>query len=100
MADTNILHCNETDPTDLNFIIELKDIKASKAIQVPHLEYIMTNNEQVLLESQVARSSQLAQIDDRAEELLSKAKALHFKVWQGTNIATTEWDSLRKLINA
>jgi hypothetical protein len=50
----------------------------------------MTNNEQVLLESQAARSSQLAQIDDRAEELLSKAKALHFNVWQGTGIATTE----------
>jgi hypothetical protein len=50
----------------------------------------MTNNEQVLLESQAARSSQLAQIDDQAEELLSKAKALHFNVWQGTGIATTE----------
>jgi hypothetical protein len=50
----------------------------------------MTNNEQVLLESQAARSSQLAQINDRAEELLSKAKALHFNVWQGTGIATTE----------
>jgi hypothetical protein len=53
-------------------------------------ERIMTNNEQVLLESQAARSSQLAQIEDRAEELLSKAKALHFNVWQGTGIATTE----------
>jgi hypothetical protein len=50
----------------------------------------MTDNEQVLLESQAARSSQLAQIEDRAEELLSKAKALHFNVWQGTGIATTE----------
>jgi hypothetical protein len=50
----------------------------------------MTNNEQVLLESPSARSSQLAQIEDRAEELLSKAKALHFSVWQGTGIATTE----------
>jgi hypothetical protein len=50
----------------------------------------MTNNEQVLLESQAARSYQLAQIEDRAEELLSKAKALHFNVWQGTGIATTE----------
>jgi hypothetical protein len=50
----------------------------------------MTNNEQVLLESQAARSSQLAKIEDRAEELLSKAKALHFNVWQGTGIATTE----------
>jgi hypothetical protein len=50
----------------------------------------MTDNEQVLLESPAARSSQLAQIEDRAEELLSKAKALHFNVWQGTGIATTE----------
>jgi hypothetical protein len=50
----------------------------------------MTDNEQVLLESQTARSSQLAQIDDQAEEMLSKAKALHFNVWQGTGIATTE----------
>ncbi len=50
----------------------------------------MTNKEQVLLESQAAQSSQLAQIEDRAEELLSKAKALHFNVWQGTGIATTE----------
>jgi hypothetical protein len=50
----------------------------------------MTDNEQVLLESQAARSSQLAQIEDRAEELLSKAKALHFNVWQGTGIATTD----------
>jgi hypothetical protein len=90
MADTNILHCNETDPTDLTLIIELKDIKASKAIRVTHLEKIMTDNEQVLLESQTARSSQLAQLEDRAEELLSKAKALHFNVWQGNGIATTE----------
>jgi hypothetical protein len=60
----------------------------------------MTDKEQVLLESQSARSSQLSQIEDRAEELQSKAKALHFKVWQGTGIATTERDSLRKLINA
>jgi hypothetical protein len=50
----------------------------------------MTDNEQVLLESQAARNSQLAQIEDRAEELLSKAKVLHFNVWQGTGIATTE----------
>jgi hypothetical protein len=50
----------------------------------------MTDNEQVLLESPSARSSQLTQIEDRAEELLSKAKALHFNVWQGTGIATTE----------
>jgi hypothetical protein len=50
----------------------------------------MTDNEQVLLESQAARSSQIAQIEDRAEELLSKAKALHFNVWQETGIATTE----------
>jgi hypothetical protein len=50
----------------------------------------MTDNDQVLLESQAARSSQLAQIEDRAEELLSKAKVLHFNVWQGTGIATTE----------
>jgi hypothetical protein len=50
----------------------------------------MTDNEQVLLESQTARSSQLAKIEDRAEELLSKAKVLHFNVWQGTGIATTE----------
>jgi hypothetical protein len=50
----------------------------------------MTDNKQVLLESQAARNSQLAQIEDRAEELLSKAKALHFNVWQGTGIATTE----------
>jgi hypothetical protein len=54
------------------------------------LEKIMTDNEQVLLESQAARNVQLAQIEDRAEELLSKAKALHFNVWQGTSIATTE----------
>jgi hypothetical protein len=50
----------------------------------------MTNDEQVLLESQTARTSQLAQVEDRAEELLNKAKALHFNVWQGTGIATTE----------
>jgi hypothetical protein len=50
----------------------------------------MTDNDQVLLESQAARSSQIAQIEDRAEELLSKAKALHFNVWQGTGIATTD----------
>jgi hypothetical protein len=54
------------------------------------LEKIMTDNEQVLLESQAARSSQLAKIEDRAEDLLNKAKALHFNVWQGTGIATTE----------
>jgi hypothetical protein len=90
MADTNILHCNETDQTDFNIIREFKDFRASKAIRVPNLEYTMTDNDQVLLESQVARSSQLAQIEDRAEELLSKAKVLHFNVWQGTGIATTE----------
>lgn len=51
----------------------------------------MTNNEQVLLESQTARNDQLAQIGtDRAEELLNKAKALHFDVCKGTGIATTE----------
>jgi hypothetical protein len=50
----------------------------------------MTNDEQVLLESQTARNTQIAQIEDRAEELLSKAKALHFNVWQGTGITTTE----------
>jgi hypothetical protein len=50
----------------------------------------MTDNDQVLLESQAARSSQLAQIEDKAEELLNKSKALHFNVWQGTGIATTE----------
>lgn len=51
----------------------------------------MNNHEQVLLESPAARNAQLAQIDsDRAEELLNKAKALHFNVCQGTGIATTE----------
>jgi hypothetical protein len=50
----------------------------------------MTNNEQVLLESQTARTSQLEQIEDRAEEFLNKAKALHFDAWQGTGAATTE----------
>ncbi len=50
----------------------------------------MTNNEQVLLESQAARTSQLAKIEDRAEELLNKARVLHFNVWQGSGIATTE----------
>jgi hypothetical protein len=50
----------------------------------------MTNNEQVLLESQTARTSQLAQVEDRADELLNKAKALYFNVWQGTGVATTE----------
>lgn len=51
---------------------------------------IVTDQEQVLLESQTARTSQLEQIEDRAEELLSKAKALHFNVWQGEGAATTE----------
>ncbi len=50
----------------------------------------MTNNEEVLMESPSARNLQLAQIEDRAEELLSKAKALHFDVWQGIGAATTE----------
>jgi hypothetical protein len=51
----------------------------------------MNNNEQVLLESPAARNAQLAQIGtDRAEELLNKAKALHFDVCKGTGIATTE----------
>jgi hypothetical protein len=50
----------------------------------------MTDNEQVLLESQAARTSQIAQIKDRADELLNKAKALHFNVWQGSEVATTE----------
>jgi hypothetical protein len=51
----------------------------------------MNNNEQVLLESPAARNAQLAQIGtDRAEELLTQAKALHFNVCQGTGIATTE----------
>jgi hypothetical protein len=50
------------------------------------------NNEEVLLESPSARNFQLAQIEDRAEELLNKAKALHFALWQETRteIATTE----------
>jgi hypothetical protein len=50
----------------------------------------MTNNEQVLLESQTARNAQIAQIEDRSEELLNKAKVLHFNVWQGVGAATTE----------
>jgi hypothetical protein len=50
----------------------------------------MTNNEEVLMESPSARNLQLAQIEERAEELLNKAKALHFDVWQGTGAATTE----------
>jgi hypothetical protein len=50
----------------------------------------MTNKEQVLMESPSARNAQLAQIEDRAEELLNKAKALHFDVCKGTGIATTE----------
>jgi hypothetical protein len=51
----------------------------------------MNNREQVLLESSAARNAQLAEIDsDRAECLLNKAKALHFNVFQGTGIATTE----------
>jgi hypothetical protein len=50
----------------------------------------MTNNEQVLLESQTARNTQIAQIEDRSEELLNKAKVLHFNVWQGVGSATTE----------
>jgi hypothetical protein len=49
----------------------------------------VTNNEQVLLESQTARTSQLEQVEGRTEEMLSKAKALHFNVWQGAGIATT-----------
>jgi hypothetical protein len=35
----------------------------------------MTDNEQVLLESQAARSYQLAKIEDRAEELLRKERS-------------------------
>jgi hypothetical protein len=50
----------------------------------------MTNNEEVLMESPSARNFQLAQVEDRAEELLNKAKALHFNVWQSTGVATTE----------
>jgi hypothetical protein len=50
----------------------------------------MSNNEQVLMESPSARNFQLAQIEDRAEEFLNKAKALHFDAWQGTGAATTE----------
>jgi hypothetical protein len=50
----------------------------------------MTNNEEVLMESQSARNFQLSQIEDRAEELLNKAKALHFDVCKGTGIGTTE----------
>ena len=48
------------------------------------------NDEQVLLESPSARNFQLAQIEDRSEELLNKAKVLHFNVWQGVGAATTE----------
>lgn len=48
-------------------------------------------SESVLVESKSARSNQLANtLDDRATEILNKAKAVIFAVWQGKGIATTQ----------
>lgn len=45
----------------------------------------------VLVESISARSQQMASLDDdRATEVLNKAKAIVFAMWQGTGTATTE----------
>lgn len=45
----------------------------------------------ILIESRSARDRQMAEIpDDRAQDILSRAKALLFAVWQGQGIATTE----------
>lgn len=46
---------------------------------------------EVLLESKTARDGQLTQIShDAASDVLSKAKALVFALWQGTGAATTQ----------
>jgi hypothetical protein len=50
----------------------------------------VSQTEQILLESRSARLVQVEKIGDHAEEYLNKAKALHFSVWQGAGIATTE----------
>jgi hypothetical protein len=46
---------------------------------------------EVLLESKTARDGQLTQVShDSASDVLSKAKALVFALWQGTGAATTQ----------
>ena len=46
---------------------------------------------EVLLESKTARDGQLAQVShETASDVLSKAKALVFALWQGTGAATTQ----------
>ena len=46
---------------------------------------------EVLLESKTARDGQLTQVShSAASDVLSKAKALVFALWQGTGAATTE----------
>jgi hypothetical protein len=46
---------------------------------------------EVLLESKTARDGQLTQVShDAASDVLSKAKALVFALWQGTGAATTQ----------
>jgi hypothetical protein len=48
------------------------------------------DNDQVLCESSTLRTNKLALLGERSEEILSKAKAIHFNVWQGVGAATTE----------
>ncbi|MEG4406401.1 hypothetical protein [Microcoleus sp. MON2_D5] len=46
---------------------------------------------EILLESKTARNGQLTQVNNEvASDVLSKAKALVFALWQGTGAATTE----------
>ncbi|TAE92782.1 MAG: hypothetical protein EAZ60_05840 [Oscillatoriales cyanobacterium] len=46
---------------------------------------------EVLLESKTARDGQLTQVThEAASDVLSKAKALVFALWQGTGAATTQ----------
>lgn len=48
-------------------------------------------DENILIESQSARSGQLAKVDpDRALDILNKAKAMVFALWEGVGRATTE----------
>lgn len=48
-------------------------------------------DERILIESPSARSGQLSKLDhDRADEILNKAKAMVFALWEGAGRATTE----------
>lgn len=48
-------------------------------------------SDSVLVESKSARDNQLVAIpDDRATEVLNKAKSIAFAVWEGSGLATTE----------